>query len=180
MSGLGDVFEEQFKNVLGHFATGVAVVTAVDGGEPVGLTIQSFCSLSLDPPLILLCPALTSTSWPRLERAGRLCVNLLAESQAALARQFARSGGDKYTGVKWTSSAETGSPLLEGALAWVDCEIEQSLQGGDHLIAICRVLDLAVRTDLRPLIFYRSNFLPDGHTASAAPRPVEDASKGSA
>jgi 3-hydroxy-9,10-secoandrosta-1,3,5(10)-triene-9,17-dione monooxygenase reductase component len=185
VSGIAGVFEQQFKNVLGHFATGVAVVTAIDGVEPVGLTIQSFCSLSLDPPLILLCPARASTSWPRVERAGRLCVNLLAEGQAALARQFARSGGDKYTDVTWTRSAETGSPLLEGALAWVDCEIEQSFQGGDHLIAVCRVLDLAVRTDLKPLIFYRSNFLPDGHAPSTAPqmrssRPVEDASKGSA
>lgn len=196
MSELAGAFEQQFKTVLGHFATGVAVVTAIDSGEPVGLTIQSFCSLSLDPPLILLCPALTSTSWPRVEHAGRLCVNLLSEGQAALARQFARSGGDKYSGVTWTRSAETGSPLLEGALAWVDCEIEQSFEGGDHLIAICRVLDLAVRTDLSPLIFYRSNFLPDGHAPSRAPRlaqdslrndidrtsprPVEDASKGSA
>lgn len=160
MSGLADVFEQHFKNVLGHFASGVAVVTAIDGGEPVGLTIQSFCSLSLDPPLILLCPALTSTSWPRVERAGRLCVNLLAEGQAALARQFARSGGDKYAGVRWTDSAQTHSPLLEGALAWVDCEIERSHQGGDHIIAVCRVLDLAVRNDLRPLIFFRSGFLP--------------------
>ena len=158
MSEAAGVFEEQFKNVLGHFPTGVAVVTAIDGGVPVGLTIQSFCSLSLDPPLILLCPALSSTSWPRVERAGRLCVNLLADGQAALARQFARSGADKYAGVAWKPSETSGSPLLEGVLAWVDCEIDRCFEGGDHLIAICRVLSLAARTDLNPLIFYRSGF----------------------
>src|SRR5262245_20087411 len=121
MSPLTQPHEQHFRAVLGHFATGVAAVTAIDEGEPVGLTIQSFCSLSLDPPLILLCPALSSTSWPRVERAGRLCVNLLADGQEELARQFARSGTDKYAGVRWAPSADTGSPVLEGALAWIDC-----------------------------------------------------------
>lgn len=158
MSPLAAHYEQHFRNVLGHFATGVAVVTAVDRGEPVGLTIQSLCSLSLDPPLILLCPALTSTSWPRVERAGRLCVNLLAEGQDEIARQFARSGADKYAGVSWTPSPDTGSPMLQGAIAWIDCEVFEQHPGGDHLIVVCRVLDLAARTDLRPLIFYRSGF----------------------
>jgi 3-hydroxy-9,10-secoandrosta-1,3,5(10)-triene-9,17-dione monooxygenase reductase component len=158
MSPLAEQYEQHFRTVLGHFATGVAVVTAVDRGTPVGLTIQSFCSLSLDPPLILLCPALSSTSWPRVARVGSLCVNLLADGQEELARQFARSGADKYADVGWTPSADTGSPMLAGALAWIDCQIVRSHRAGDHLIVVCVVLDLAARTDLQPLIFYKSGF----------------------
>jgi 3-hydroxy-9,10-secoandrosta-1,3,5(10)-triene-9,17-dione monooxygenase reductase component len=158
LSPLGQSYEHHFRTVLGHFATGVAVVTAISEGEPAGLTVQSFCSLSLDPPLILLCPGLSSTSWPRIEAAGQLCVNLLAEGQEEIARQFARSGTDKYAGLDWTPSADTGSPTLDGALAWIDCRIEATYPGGDHVIAVCRVLGLEARTDLRPLIFFQSGF----------------------
>lgn len=153
-----DRFERHFRSVLGHFATGVAIVTAIDDGEPVGITIQSFCSLSIDPPLILVCPALTSTTWPRIEAVGQMCVNLLADGQEQLARQFARSRTDKYRGVAWTPSAATGSPMLDGALAWIDCEVQRAYPGGDHLIVVARVLDLEARTDLRPLIFFQSGF----------------------
>jgi flavin reductase (DIM6/NTAB) family NADH-FMN oxidoreductase RutF len=158
VSPLAEHYEHHFRTVLGHFATGVAVVTAVDEATPVGLTIQSFCSLSLDPPLILLCPGLASMSWPRVERVGRLCVNLLSEGQEQVARQFARSGADKYAGVAWAPSRDTASPMLDGALAWIDCQVETTYPGGDHLIVVCRVLDLAARTDLRPLLFFQSGF----------------------
>jgi 3-hydroxy-9,10-secoandrosta-1,3,5(10)-triene-9,17-dione monooxygenase reductase component len=158
VSPLAERYGHHFRTVLGHFATGVAVVTALDGDEPIGMTIQSFCSLSLDPPLILICPGLSSTTWPRIAPTGQLCVNLLAEGQETIARQFARSGGDKYAGVVWQPSADTGSPMLEGALAWIDCRVESSHPGGDHLIVVCRVLDLAARTDLRPLVFFQSGF----------------------
>jgi 3-hydroxy-9,10-secoandrosta-1,3,5(10)-triene-9,17-dione monooxygenase reductase component len=152
-------FEERhFRNVLGHFATGVAVVTAIDGDTLAGMTVQSFCSLSLDPPLIVVCPGLSSTSWPRIERAGRLCVNLLAEGQERLARQFSKPGIDKYEGVGWTPAPHTGSPVIEGALAWIDCTAERAYSGGDHLIVVCRVHALSARTDRRPLIFFQSGF----------------------
>src|SRR5262249_54865532 len=155
---LAESYDSQFRTVLGHFATGVAIVTAVSDGRPVGMTVQSFCSLSLDPPLILLCPGNSSTSWPRIASAGQLCVNLLADGQQEIARQFARSGADKYAGVVWTPSADGGSPIIDGALAWIDCRIESTFPGGDHLIVVCRVLDLGARTDLRPLIFFQSGF----------------------
>jgi flavin reductase (DIM6/NTAB) family NADH-FMN oxidoreductase RutF len=158
MNPLAEPEQRHFRAVLGHFATGVAVVSALYRGTPVGITIQSFCALSLDPPLILLCPAITSTSWPKIAEIGQLCVNLLAEGQADVARQFARSGGDKYVGIGWTASAVTGSPKLDGALAWIDCRIENHYPGGDHLIVTCRVLDLAAQTDLRPLVFFQSGF----------------------
>jgi flavin reductase (DIM6/NTAB) family NADH-FMN oxidoreductase RutF len=158
LSPLAEQYENQFRSVLGQFASGVAVVTAVNKGTPVGMTIQSFCSLSLDPPLILLCPAIKSTSWPKIAEVGHLCVNLLAEGQEQIARQFARSGGDKYGGIAWTAAADSGSPMLDGALAWIDCQIGGQYPGGDHLIVTCQVLDLAARTDLRPLVFFQSGF----------------------
>ena len=151
-------FDRHFRTVLGHFATGVAVVTAVHQGRPVGMTVQSFCSLSLDPPLILLCPGRVSTSWPRIEAVGRLCINLLAEGQASLARQFARPDTDKFGGVRWRPAPETGSPVLEDALAWIDCTLEEVHPGGDHLVAICRVLDLEAVAGVRPLVFFQSGF----------------------
>jgi 3-hydroxy-9,10-secoandrosta-1,3,5(10)-triene-9,17-dione monooxygenase reductase component len=150
--------ERHFRSVLGHFATGVAVVTGIDRGEPVGMTVQAFCSLSIDPPLILLCPALSSTTWPRLEREGKLLVNLLSAGQEVLARQFARSGTDKYRGVRWMPSSGIRAPILEDALAWIECELEAVHPGGDHLIAVCTVKALSARTDLQPLVFFRSGF----------------------
>jgi 3-hydroxy-9,10-secoandrosta-1,3,5(10)-triene-9,17-dione monooxygenase reductase component len=150
-------FDRHFRTVLGHFATGVAIVTARENGEAIGMTVQSFCSLSLDPPLILLCPAKSSTSWPKIEKAGRLCVNLLAEGQADLARQFAQSGSDKYQGVSWSPAPRTGSPILMEALGWIDCEIQDMYPGGDHVVVICRVLDLQALPG-RPLVFFQSGF----------------------
>ena len=127
-------------------------------GKPIGLTIQSFTSLSLDPPLILLSPARSSTTWPRLRAVGRLCINILAEGQADLARQFARSGTDKYAGVRWTPSPSTLSPRFPDALAWIDCEIGSEYEGGDHFVVICRVLDLGAQHAGRPLVFFQSGF----------------------
>jgi len=147
-----------FRSVLSQFATGVAVVTATNSLRPLGITIQSFCSLSLNPPLILICPALTSTSWPNIASAAGLCVNLLAESREDLALQFAKSGGDKFVGVPWEPSPITESPILVDALAWIDCRIDHVYPGGDHLLVVCEVLALEARTDLRPLIFFKSGF----------------------
>jgi len=168
-------FDRHFRAVLGHFASGVAIVTARENGEAIGMTVQSFCSLSLDPPLILLCPALSSTSWPKIEKAGRLCVNLLAEGQADLARQFAQSGSDKYRGVAWVAAPHTGSPVLQEALGWIDCEIQEIHPGGDHVVVICRVLDLQAVPAVRPLVFFQSGFeriMPDSTTALGNVRSV--------
>lgn len=148
-----------FRHVLGHFASGVTVVTGMDGGEPVGLTCQAFASLSLDPPLVVLAPARTSTSWPRIEKTGRFCVNVLAEGDASTARRFAKSGGRKFAGVAWQRS-HAGSPVLEGVLAYVDCALEALHEGGDHVLVVGRVLDLGAPagTARGPLVFYRGRF----------------------
>jgi len=146
----------RFREVLGHFATGVTIVTAMEDTEPVGFTCQAFTSLSLDPPLVALAPGKSSTSWPRIAAAGSFCVNILADDQEALSRDFAVSGGDKFTGVGWRPAAN-GAPVLDGALAWVECAFELAHDAGDHELVVGRVLDMGVNRG-RPLVYYRGGF----------------------
>lgn len=145
-----------FRTVLGHFATGVVVVTGSEGGEPVGFTCQSFTSLSLDPPLISLAPARTSTSWPRIARTGTFGVSVLAEEQEAMARAFATPGVDKFAGVGW-SPGRTGAPRLHDSVAWIDCKIEQVHPAGDHYLVVGRVVELEAGRG-EPLLFYRGGY----------------------
>jgi flavin reductase (DIM6/NTAB) family NADH-FMN oxidoreductase RutF len=149
---------EHFRAVLGHFCSGIVVVTATDADGPTGLTAQSFSSLSLDPPLVLVCPAKTSTSWPRIEAGGSFCVNVLAEDQEELCRGFAMRGADKFAGVGYAAAPHSGAPLLAGALAWIDCRLDTVHEGGDHVIAVARVLDMGVSDGGRPLLFYRGGY----------------------
>ena len=158
MSGPVEVIDPRvMRDVLGHFASGVTVVTADGGDGPVGFTCQSFSSLSLDPPLVALAPARTSSTWPRLRDIGRFCVNVLAEDQSALSVAFARSGTDKFAGVPWTPSPY-GSPVLDDVVAWIDGELWAEYDGGDHTIVVARVLDLGASADRRPLLFHRGSY----------------------
>ncbi|CAN5688221.1 flavin reductase family protein [soil metagenome] len=147
----------RFRQVLGHFPTGVTVVTAVDDGEPVGLAVGSFCSVSLEPPLVAFCPARSSSSWPRIEAAGVFCVNVLNERQEDICRTFASKGTDKFRGVGWHPAA-SGSPVLADVLAWIDCEIHEVLDGGDHLIVLGKVDELEVADGGGPLLFFRGGY----------------------
>jgi len=150
--------QAEFRSVLSDFASGVVVITAMMDGRPVGFTCQSFFSLSLDPPLVAMAPGRSSTSWPKIVKAERLCVNVLAADQEALARVFAVSGGDKFEGVGWAApSAPGGGPRLHGALAWIDCVVEQVHEGGDHFLVIAAVLGV-VAGQGSPLLFYRGGF----------------------
>ncbi|HSZ41684.1 MAG TPA: flavin reductase family protein [Trebonia sp.] len=173
---------DRFRHVLGHFCTGVTVITAADSAGPAGFTCQSFTALSLDPPLVLFCPGKSSSTWRRIEGAGRFCANVLADGQQEIARQFASRAVDKFDGVAWSplpsrpdsafapsspdspssprASLPPGPPLLDGALAWVDAEVETVHDGGDHWVVIGRVLDLGSSTALgqQPLLFYRGRF----------------------
>ncbi|MET8503341.1 flavin reductase family protein [Streptomyces sp. NPDC004787] len=149
----------EFRRVLGHFASGVTIVTALDADGPTGFACQSFASLSLDPPLVAFMVARTSTTWPRIARAGRFCVNILGADQAALCRGFAVSGADKFAGVDWTPAPATGAPRLPAAPAWVDCAIAAVHTGGDHLIVVGRVEALGAATEGGdPLLFHRGRF----------------------
>ena len=147
----------RFRDVLGRFCTGVTVVTSISDGQPVGMTCQSFTSVSLDPPLVLFCPAKTSRAWPLMQRAGSFCVNLLSHDQLELSNGFASKGADKFHGVPWRASA-TGAPLLEGVLGWVDCTVYAVHEAGDHYVVIGRVMDLGVEEAPHPLLFYKGQY----------------------
>lgn len=147
----------QFRQVLGHFPTGVTVVTAVHDGTPTGLAIGSFSSVSLDPPLVGFFPGTTSSSFPAIEASGAFCVNILGEDQEQLCRLFASKSDDKFVGVGWKPGV-SGSPVLDGVLAWIDCEIESITPAGDHWFVLGRVLDLQVAGKGGPLIFFRGGY----------------------
>jgi flavin reductase (DIM6/NTAB) family NADH-FMN oxidoreductase RutF len=129
----------------------------VHDGEPVGLAVNSFTSVSLDPPLVAFCAAKSSTTWPSIQAAGRFCVNILAEDQEDVSRLFATRGADKFRGMGWRAG-ESGSPILNGVLAWVDCVTEAEHDAGDHLIVVGRVLDLEVPREDGPLAFFRGGY----------------------
>lgn len=145
------------REVVGHFASGVVVVSAVDGETPVGFTCQSFTSLSLDPPLVSFNPARTSSTWPRIRSVGRFCVNVLAAGQEDVSGAFARSGTHKYLGVTWFP-APSGAPILAGAVAWIDCSLEHEYPGGDHTIVVGRVHELGADPSGEPLLFHRGRY----------------------
>jgi len=160
----------RFRQVLGHFCTGVTVITTVDEDGPAGFACQSFAALSLDPPLVLFCPSRSSVTWPRIARAGHFCANVLAAGQEKLARVFGTSGTDKFAGVSW-SPAPSGAPILAGALTWVGCTVEAVHEAGDHHVVLGRVTDLGAVGRERPLLFYRGRY---GVTAAEpAPGPPE-------
>lgn len=147
-----------FRQVLGHFPTGVTVVTAQPAdGPPAGLAVGSFTSVSLEPPLVAFCPSRTSGSWPRIESTGGFCVNVLADDQEHLCRVFAGKGDDKFRGLGWHPSPQ-GAPILAGVLAWIDCRIEVVHDAGDHLIVVGRVTALAVEREAGPLVFFRGGY----------------------
>ncbi|MET9950220.1 flavin reductase family protein [Streptomyces sp. NPDC006339] len=148
----------EFRRVLGNFASGVTIVTALDEAGPTGFACQSFASLSLDPPLVAFMVARTSTTWPRIARAGRFCVNILGADQGPLCRAFAVSGADKFAGAPWTPTPTTGSPRLPDAPAWIDCTITTVHTGGDHLIVVGRVESLDATETGEPLLFHRGRF----------------------
>lgn len=147
----------RFRHVLGHFATGVAVITAVGPNGPAGMVVSSFTSVSLEPPLVAFLPDKSSTSWPSIRAAGSFCVNILSVGQEQLCAQFARKGGDKFAGVPW-SAAPSGAPVLDGVMAWIDCELTQTFDSGDHYIAIGRVLQLEAADIGAPLVFFQGGY----------------------
>lgn len=147
----------RYRQVLGHFATGVTVVTALHQDTPVGMCVNSFTSVSLDPPLVGLCVGRHSSTGAHIRTAGRFCVNVLAEAQEHLSRRFATREEDRFAGLGWRP-APSGAPVLNGVLAWVDCTLEGEHEGGDHVVVIGRVQELDVASQGRPLIFYRGGY----------------------
>ncbi len=156
--GAGSIDAARFRQVMGHFCTGVTVVTGFADDQPLGFTVQAFASVSLEPPLLSFCPSKLSTSWPRIRPAGHFCVNILAARQEVLCRAFATPGPKKFRGVGWRPGHRTGAPVLDGGLAWVEAQVVAEHDAGDHTIVVGRVLDLDVTGDEGPLLFYRGGF----------------------
>jgi 3-hydroxy-9,10-secoandrosta-1,3,5(10)-triene-9,17-dione monooxygenase reductase component len=148
----------RYRQVLGHFPTGVTVITAAGPDGPAGLCVGSFASVSLDPPLVAFCAGDQSSSWPKIEAAGHYCVNILADDQEDIARVFAGRGEDKFAGIGWRPSVATGAPVIHDVLAWIDTRIEAVHQAGDHWIVVGRVLDLEIGHEGGPLVFFRGGF----------------------
>ena len=151
----------RFRQLLGHFCTGVTVITTVDSdGRPAGFACQAFAALSLDPPLVMFCPSRTSATWRVIERSGHFVANVLAASQRELARVFgapASPGADKFADLTWSACA-SGAPVLPGVLAWVGCKLDAVHDGGDHFIVIGRVTELGDVRPGEPLLFYRGRY----------------------
>jgi 3-hydroxy-9,10-secoandrosta-1,3,5(10)-triene-9,17-dione monooxygenase reductase component len=147
-----------FRGVLGQFPTGVTVVTANTPDGPVGLSVGSFTSVSLDPPLVGFLPAQTSASWPLIAESGTFCVNVLREDQEDIATAFSTPGADRFGERSWTAAPHSGAPILDGVLAWIDCDVAGVSDAGDHHFVLGRVRALGAATDGSPLVFFRGGY----------------------
>lgn len=164
-----------FREVLGHYPTGVALVSAVTReGRPIGMVVGSFTSVSLDPPLVAYLPMVTSRSFEVLRRCHTFVVNVLAARQEGLCRRFAAPGDDKWQNVGWRPSP-SGAPILDGAVAWIECSTDSITQAGDHFIVLGRVEHLEVQEPGSPLLFFQGGFgrfTTSSLVAPAGPDPV--------
>lgn len=145
------------RRVFGAFPSGVTALAAVVDGTPVGLAASSFTSVSLDPPLVSICIAHTSNTWPVLRRAPRLGVSILSAEQEPAGRQLAASNADRFTGLSWRGTSD-GAVLLDGATGWLDVSIQQEVPAGDHDIVVLTVHDLDADRDVHPLVFHASRY----------------------
>ena len=147
----------RFRQVLGHFPTGVCVVASVHEGTPVGMAIGPFFSISLDPPLVGFCAAETSSTGPKIHASGRFCVRILGDHTDDGSRGFASKEADSFWWRGWDRSP-LGSPRLTDSLGWIDCELDAVHVAGDHDIAVGAVHDLAVTDKAGPLVFFRGGY----------------------
>ncbi|WP_024820714.1 flavin reductase family protein [Arthrobacter sp. 31Y] len=149
----------RFRDTLGHYASGLTIVTGDDDGEPLGFTCQSFYSVSVEPPLISFSVMKTSTTYPRIRSTGKFAVNVLAHHQHSIANQFARSGTDKWAGITWEPTS-SGNPILADSLIWIDCTIHAEYEAGDHFIVVGAVNELisADAGQSEPLLFFKGQY----------------------
>lgn len=153
-----DVDPQTLRQVLGHYPTGVTVVTGIaEDGEELAMIVGTFTSVSLDPPLVAFLPMKTSRTFAAMTKCKTLCINVLTGEQENVGRTIAGRRQDKLADIPWTTSPH-GAPILEGSLAWFDVEIDQQIEAGDHWIALCRVLDMGVGDSAPPLIFFQGGY----------------------
>lgn len=154
----GAAHRRYFRDVLGNFPTGVVVITAQGAdGEPVGMVVGSFTSVSLDPPMVLFLADRGSSTFPKIRDAGNFVVNVLASDQVDLCRAMAAKGPDRFQNVGWQPT-DSGAPVLDGVVAWIDCAMAEVVDAGDHVIALAAVQDLQVVSAKLPLLFFRGGY----------------------
>ena len=161
MSDAAEFDSGHFSTIMGHFPTGVTVVTGMNDNAPVGFTIGSFTSVSLDPPLVGFLPQAGSATMDAIKASGSFCVNVLSDAQSDLCWKFAKSGTDdhRFTGVDW-HAAPSGAPILDRSVAWIDCTVEKTYTMGDHIFVLGRVGALDADADHdgeppTPLLFFK-------------------------
>ena len=155
-----DIDQQLFRHVLGNHPSGVVVVTTLDdAAAPIGMTVDSFVSASLDPPMTMFLAGKGSATLASIRRSGHFCANVLAHDQESLARGFAVHGVDKFQEVAWAPSEATGAPLLAETVAWVDCIVEHLYEAGDHVIVLGRVIALDAAPGRDPLVFFRGRIV---------------------
>lgn len=149
---------QKYRTTLGHYPTGVALVTAVlPSGEPVGMVVGTFSSVSLDPPLVSFLPMKSSGTFTQLRQASSFCINVLASDQTYICNQFTRRKTDRFTGIDW-HPAPSGAPIIDGAVSWIDCTFHDILEGGDHYIVLGEIKDLDVQRPTLPLLFFQGGY----------------------
>lgn len=148
-----------FREALGHYASGITVITSLIDDNPIGFTCQSFYSVSMNPPLVSFSVMSSSASYPGIRSAGRFAVNILSGEQVGVSNQFARKGTDKWQGVDWQVSP-LGNPVIAGSLHWLDCEIHAEHAAGDHLIVVGEVKALNVHNAAatQPLLYFKGQY----------------------
>ncbi|ALR22055.1 MULTISPECIES: flavin reductase family protein [Sphingobium] len=149
---------ETFRRILGHYPTGVCAITAMQAdGTAAAMIVGSFTSVSLAPPLVAFFPDKASSSWPKIEACGGFCVNVLADDQESLCRTLASKDPAKFDSVPHHLSSR-GAPVLDGALAWIDCSLHAVHEAGDHYIAIGEVHGLDIHHPGAPLLFHKGSY----------------------
>ncbi|MCI5075353.1 flavin reductase family protein [Oricola sp.] len=149
--------QRSFRDTLGRYPTGVVVIAAGAEDGPVGMTVNSFTSVSLDPPLIAFCPMRSSATWAQIKAAGGFAVSLLRLQHEVVARQFSQKGVDRFAGHEWWMSP-TGHPVLAEAMGWLDAAIESVTSAGDHELVVARVLDWSAPGEGDPLVFFSGGY----------------------
>jgi flavin reductase (DIM6/NTAB) family NADH-FMN oxidoreductase RutF len=152
-----EIDPERFRRALGHLPTGVTVVTGHHPSGPAAMSANSVTSVSLHPPLILFCPAKSSTTWPKIRESGHFCVNVFAAHHEEISRRFSQRGVDRFAGVAMHD--RPAGPALDDAIAWIECSIYAVHEAGDHLIVVGAVEALEEREgEERPLVFFKGRY----------------------
>lgn len=155
---MGEMVLEDFRKTMSQFCTGVVVATAWREERPVGLTLQSFVSISLDPLLIAISPGKSSVSWPKIRDAGKFCISILADDQRSVCDAMSKSGDEKFSEIDWTMNGMQ-LPCFPGSIASINCELEAEHDAGDHTLVIGRVVDFDLTyKDKDPLTFFRGRY----------------------